>query len=179
MNFSLARLERLLVAAAPLLIFLPATVRAQPGGEGRMGPTSSASVQIRVSVAPRFVVQQSNGGRIAPAAAVPGASIGPLCISSNSEEARYSVTASDASAESGLNGEVRAAGKHGFGGSKAFHASPPADAGSAGVRPSSAPADLRMCPSQSMNYVVMRDAGASGPTAPGHRQAVLLLIAPD
>ena len=81
------------VAFAGLLL-LPSSALAWASADGGMGPTSRTTIEIKVSVAPRFDVKRnlSPSGPASPAGP-------PLCIASNNGAA-FSVTALDPSGAS-------------------------------------------------------------------------------
>jgi hypothetical protein len=153
-----------------LLSFGSATVHAEPAG--RMGPTSRATVQISLSVAPRLEVSRSSVEADGSSGA-PGSQ--SFCVWSNSGVGSYSISASDASDPSA--GEP-AAMEPGFAVQLA--------GGGAGTMP------LALAPGATATglaaasglgcgsgRLVGRPATMAGGDAPAQSGALLLLVAPD
>lgn len=84
------------VSFAGLLLLVPSSALARTSADGRIGPTSRSTIEIDVSVAPRFDVKRSGSPGAARAAGL------PLCIASNNGAA-FRVTAFDPSGQAALS----------------------------------------------------------------------------
>ena len=98
----------LLTVAVLLLASSSAEVSAASASDGQIGPASRSSVQIEVSIAPRFGVQRTAPGPNS-SGATPAGMIQPFCIWSNAGARAFALRASPAGLEgAGQSGQGEA-----------------------------------------------------------------------
>ena len=166
------------LALASVAISAPGTLWAKPAsGGGEMGPVSTGSVQISLSVAPRLGAEPA----LAEGGGVEGQGGGrALCIWSNAAVGTFSVTASDASSERRAGDRGAPLDAYALEWTDPAGVSPIAAAG-AGTGLSGLAAQSReSCEAQTRaGGLAVRRAAAAADESAARTNALLLLIAPD